>query len=556
MMVRHAHLDEVVSEAGIVSAPDARAASAGAEVLRAGGNAVDAAVATALAIGVVEPHMSGLGGGTWMVVRLTDPERCVVVDGPVVAPSAARPDMFPVLPDSGPTGLYGWPTVENDANIAGPLSVGVPGTVSALHTAQTALGTLEFRDVAQPAIRLAADGIEVNWFTSALIVQEAARLAADPGCANLFLPGGLPLKPTGLQPGSVLRQPQLADTLEQLADDGASAFYRGRIGRSLVNLIRESGGILRQEDLHSYQARVHENPAVGHYQSATILGPPRTGVPTVIETLHLLDLMGARGRDTSEAAAAVAWARSLLLAFRDRFRWMTADEKAAVPWTALASPDYAAEILDAHRAKKEPRDPREFEQSQVTGSLGPSGCTSHISVADRQGNLVALTQTVLDVFGARMLDPATGILLNDGMMWFDPRPGGTNQIGPGVPGLSAVSPILLITKDGRKAALGAAGGRKVMSSTAQVAARIVAGDTAQAAIEYPRIHAETEAVLVEPRWPAAVIEALAREGFQPQVVEEQPTTWNFGRPGCVIVEPTGLRRGGVDPIKPGGVAAQ
>lgn len=202
MMVRHTHLDEVVSEAGIVSAPDARAAAAGTEVLRAGGNAVDAAVATALAISVVEPHTSGLGGGTWMVVSLTNPERCVVVEGPVVALSAARPDMFRVLPDSGPTGLYGWPTVENDANIAGSLSVGVPGTVSALHTAQAALGVLEFRDVVLPAVRLAADGIEVNWFTSALTVQEAARLAADPGCADLFLPGGLPLKPTGLSPAA------------------------------------------------------------------------------------------------------------------------------------------------------------------------------------------------------------------------------------------------------------------------------------------------------------------------------------------------------------------
>lgn len=551
MMIRHNHLDEVVSDAGIVSAPDIRAAEAGAQILRAGGNAVDAAVATALAIGVVEPHMSGIGGGTWMAVGMTDPERYLAVEGPVMAPGAALPDMFRLLSDGDPTGLYGWPAVEGDANITGPLSVGVPGTVAALHAAQAALGALEFQAVVEPAVRLAADGVEVNWFTSALIVQEAPRLAKDPGCAQLFLAGGFPPKPAGLQSGDVLRQPQLARTLEELASDGARAFYRGRIGRSLVNLVRAGGGVLREEDLHSYRPRLHERPSFGHYHSARVFGPPRTGVPTVIQILQLLNRLDMRGGDAAEA---VALARALLLAFRDRFRWMTADEKASVPWAGLSSDDYCVQLLDAFLTQREPPAPAEFEPPAMRGM--PNGCTSHISVADKDGNLVALTQTVLDIFGARMLDPDSGVLLNDGMMWFNPKPGTANSIRPGIPGLSAVSPILLSTKDGRKAALGAAGGRKVMSSTAQVAARVVAGDTAQAAIEHPRIHAESEIVQVDPRWPAAVLETLADEGFQPQVVEEQPTTWNFGRPGCVVVEPNGLRRGGVDPIKPGGVIAE
>jgi gamma-glutamyltranspeptidase/glutathione hydrolase len=543
-MARHVHLDDVATRGGVVAAPDARAAEAGAGALRAGGNAVDAAVAAAFAIGVVEPHMSGIGGGTWMILGLREPDRYLVVDGAIVAPRAARAEMFPLADEQDAVGLYGWPKVVDDANILGPRSVGVPGTVAALCLAQSRFGRLPLARVLEPAIELAADGFEVNWFTAALIGQEARNLAADPGCASLFLPDGVPLRPAALEAGDLLRQPALARTLEAIAAGGADAFYRGAPARRIVELVRAGGGILAAEDLAAYEATAHDRPSSGGYGRATIVGPPATGVPTVIQALRLVEAL----EEAADESEAVRFARALRLAFRDRFAHMTADPTGDVPWDVLLAPEYARALAAAEHDGVAAPDPGAFAAVR-------SGCTSHLSTVDEDGNVVALTQTVLDIFGARMLEPESGVLLNDGMMWFDPRPGTANEVRPGAPGLTAVSPILVVGERGPFAALGAAGGRKVISSTAQLVPHVVGGMDAQEAVERPRIHAESDAVLVDERWPEQVVDELARAGFEPVVAREEPTTWNFGRPAAITIDANGVRHGGADPLKPHGIVA-
>ncbi len=550
---------DATSRAGMIAAPDRRAAEAGVAMMRRGGNAVDAAVAAAFAIGVVEPQMSGLGGGTWLVAGLRDRQRYVVVQAPITTPLAAAPDMFRLADPPRQASLYGWPAVEGDENFLGPRSVGVPGTVAGLCAAQSQLGRLRLRDVITPAIELAADGIEVNWFTSAAIVQEARQLARDPGCSALFLPGGFPLRPPSLTPGDRLCQPALAETLNSIAEQGSDVFYRGRVGAAIVDYVRSGGGILTTEDLASYRPVIHETPLEGTFHGARIVGTRRTGTSTVLQILNLFDI-ASREAERAENEA-VAWAQAMRLAHEDRMRWMTADPDVDVPWKALLSHRYAADLWQAHAAG-EPRPNPVTHDGEQSNRDRPDlseparwGCTSHISAVDREGNVVSLTQTILDSFGARFLEPHTGVLLNDGMTYFDPRPGARNGIKAGTPGMPAVSPVIVEDKRrGPIAAVGGAGGRKIISSTAQLIPSLVRGASAQEAIDAPRIHADAESALVDNRWPPSVIQDLHRAGFRTEVVSEDPTSWHFARMGAVTIDNDGIRHGGVDRHKPGAVA--
>ncbi|MGA5758780.1 gamma-glutamyltransferase family protein [Nonomuraea bangladeshensis] len=533
---------------GLVTAPDPRAAEAGAAMLRAGGSAVDAAVATAFATGVVEPFMSGIGGGAWLVIREPGATTATTVSGPIRAPALATPDMFPLVPSGPGTGLYGWPAVRDDANIVGPLSVGVPGAVAALCHAHARFGRLPLAQVLAPAIELAEDGHETNWFASAAICSDARTLRRFPSSAELFLPDGLPLRGPSLGPGDRLVQPRLAQVLREIAADGPDAFYRGRAARSISATLAAAGGLLREPDFAGYQA---EERQVAPIDIGTVVagatgadglrlfGPVATGMITVAEALQLADAARRRGLPPGPAL----WARVLSHAMDDRLREVTTDESA--PWTRLATAGYAAEIVDGWLAGRDPG-PRE--------NAGPpkAGCTSHMSVVDADGMTAALTQTVLDLFGSRIVEPGTGILLNDGMMYFDPRPGQVTSVVPGAAGLSAVSPLILEGPGGAEATLGASGGRRIISAIAQIAARWHDGEGVQDAISAPRLHAEGRRVWLDRRDAAAAGE-LAAAGFDVQIVTEEPTTWHFARPNGIARRAGGQWTAGVDLMKPYGV---
>lgn len=540
-MARHVQVDEVVSlDGGLVVAPDIRAAEAGATIMSAGGNAVDAAVSAAFVIAVLEPYFSGLGGGAWMTLGLRDPDRYLTVSGPMIAPRAAHPDMFPLISDQ-PTGLYQWPQVAHAANIIGPKSVLVPGAVAALLGAHEKWGRISRHDLLRPAVEYAYQGFEVNWLFAAVIASEARNLLRDKGCATLFMPNGVPLRGPGLDRPDRLLQPALGRTLETIAREGGEVFYRGQVAKALANFIQSSGGILTFEDLRGYSGPSFDEPLQARFGETWVLGPSATGVPTVIEVLMLFEAM----RHVAILDSNVAWAYSLRRAFQDRFQFMNANPTAAVPWSTLLSPAYADEVARTYVHGQSPESSRK--------EFGKAGCTSHISTVDRWGNVVSLTQTVLDVFGARLLEPETGVLLNDGAMYFDPRASSHNAIGPGVPGLSAVCPIVLVKRRGPVAALGGSGGRPIISCTAQLIARLAETEMSlQEAIEAPRLHAESSVVRADTRLPPHVVEELRSSGFDVQLVEEEPTTWYFARPYGLKIDNDGARRSGVDPRKPGG----
>jgi gamma-glutamyltranspeptidase/glutathione hydrolase len=566
MLTRTFHFDEVITSDGLVCAPDPHVAEAGASVLRAGGNAVDAAVGAAFAEGVVEPWSSGVGGSATMTIGLRDPERLVVVEGHMAAPLATSNDHYPLAPaksEPGRLGVFDWPQVEGNVNLFGAKSVAVPGCVAALCEAHARYGRLPLDQVVEPAVRLAADGFPVSWFTAAFIASDAMSLLRDPGCTEILLPQRIPLRPSSARPADKMVQTKLADTLALIGAKGPDAFYRGELAETIVSFLKERGGLLDADDLAGYSAVVTESPLQKRYGRYTVVGSPTMGSPTLVQALYLYDeLVRADGVAEGEGPHddAVAWATALRLAFRDRLQYMTADPDVVVPWEGLRSRDYARDVVRAHRDGTGQPDPVSYSDGPADGPAEPShsaagGLTSHMSVGDRDGNLVSLTTTQLNSWGARLLDPDTGILFNNGMGYFDPRPGARNGMKPGVRVLSAMSPTILCEDRGPVAAIGASGGPRIISGVAQIVAALATGKvTLQEAIEAPRIHTELDEVLLDKRWPAGTAEAVEAAGFTVDILEETAVTGNFARPNGVIIEADGRRRSGVDPIRPGDAA--
>ena len=415
----------VTSAGGIVASQSRLAAAVGAEVLAAGGNAVDAAVATSFAVGVLEPWMSGIGGGGYLVVAPADGSPPQVIDCSMVAPAALDPRDYPLVGGIGPGG-FGWPAVRDDRNLKGAPSVAVPGLVAGLGLALERFGTIDWQSALAPAIALAERGLPVDWYSTLSIAVAARELVEFDGVREVYLADGLP--PAPAEEGvAYLPLGQLARTLRRLAEAGPRDFYEGEIAGSIARELGAAGGSLAPEDLSGYRANV--GPALEiEYRGITVSAAPGlTAGPTLAAVLRALT-------------------RSL------RPRALAAGPDAAA-WRA-----YAGALAAAYE-----------ERFATLGHASPApSCTTHLCVVDRHGNLVALTQTLLSRFGSKLLLPETGILLNNGIMWFDPRPGRPNSLAGGKRPLSNMCPVVL-RRDGRPwAALGASGGRRIMPAVAQL----------------------------------------------------------------------------------------
>jgi gamma-glutamyltranspeptidase / glutathione hydrolase len=495
---------EPVARNGMVTAEHHLAAEAGVEVLRDGGNAVDAAVAAAFVMGVVEPFTSGIGGIAGLVIRRADGTG-VAIEGGTRAPKAARPDMFALKGGDTRSGMYGWPAVKDDANIEGPLSVGVMGQPAALLHALERYGKLPRDRVMAPAIALARDGFEVDWYVSLSLAMYHERLSkAGDGKKIFFRPSGAPMRPPmGTEPSDRLVQRDLADALEAIAREGTRVLYEGDLGRRVVAGVRAAGGILADDDLRGYTP-VEARPLETMYRGHRLLTlPGLSGGPTVAQTLAILDAfpLGAKEQGGAEHLHLVG--EALRSAFLQRF---------------------------ASRADH----------------------TTHLNAVDRDRTMVSLTQTLGQGFGSGFVAPGTGVCLLDTMTWFDPVPGHSNSIAPGKRVLWAGAPSLIARGDMPLLAVGAPGGRKIMSAVAQCIVNVVDfGNGPQDAVNRPRVHDEGEGLLVDSRVPEAVRAELADLGHQLQVKEETLMSAWFARPQAILVDPkSGDLRGGVDALKP------
>jgi gamma-glutamyltranspeptidase / glutathione hydrolase len=488
---------------GVVAAQHRRAAEVGAEVLRAGGAAVDAAIAASLAVGVLEPWMSGLGGGGCMLVRPADGD-AVALDFGMVAPRGLDPADYPLT--GGAAGdLFGWPAVAGDRNLHGPLAVAVPGLADGLRLAHERFGTVPLRDLVAPAAALAEEGFAVDWYATQMVAGAAADLRRYPDAAGLWLPGGLP--PVAPWTGETVRlpTPALAATLRRLAGEGLRGFYEGETAAALLADCARLGVPLDAADLAGYRARAAV-PFDLAYRSGRVLAMPGP-------------------------FAGTALARCLEL--------LAGDELGAGPPDGRSFSLYARALTQAYRERL----------GEDDGPGAVPACTSHLGVVDRHGNLVALTQTLLSSFGSKLLGPGTGLLLNNGVMWFDPRPGRANSLAPGRQPLSNMCPAIG-EGGGRRFALGASGGRRILPAVLQVASFLLDhGMGLEEAIHYPRLDASgPDLVTADARLPDDVAPPA---GVALRRLAPRPSPLLFACPVAVLDDLAGgWREGTAEPMHP------
>jgi gamma-glutamyltranspeptidase/glutathione hydrolase len=559
---------EATSEYGMVTAMHPSAAAAGLEILERGGNAVDAAVATAFAVGVVEPAMSGVGGVAAMVIYSPSSGRATVVDGSSRAPAAARDDMFELAPEGTLGGIYSWRGTVGDANSVGYRAPVVPGQPACLLYALERFGSgrLTREQVMAPAIRLAEEGYGVDLYQAQTIAFATRRLRPFPEAMRTFyVDDGLPPVPaTSVRAADRLVQTDLARTLRTLASDGPSALYEGEIGERLVADLRANGGVITREDLSTFAVREYA-PLEMDYRGFRLLGlSPTSGSMTAFEALRILrnfDL-AAFGAGSSDAAHLIA--EALRRAFQDRFAFLADTDLYDVPVQGLQSDGYAearAATVALDRADPEagPGDPFAFEPGLVGAggraavrSPGDDGCTTHLNVIDADRNMVACTSTLGELFGSGIVARGTGIVLNNGMTWFDPEPGRVNSIAPRKRTLWAPTPTLVLRDGQPYLALGAPGGRRIISAVVQSLVNVLDHRLSiQEAVTTPRVHCEAQQTEVDGRTEPSVVDELRRRGHRVQLHEEHASSFRFARPGGIRVNPaTNQLTGGVHEFTP------
>lgn len=463
----------VTSARGIVASQHRRAAEVGALVLARGGDAVDAAVATSFALGVLEPWMSGPGGGGAMVIHRAREGRTWAVDFGLRAPARLDPADYPLSGSGISSDLFPWPAVVEERNAVGASAIAVPGAVDGMRVAHEAFGTKPWRELVIPAAELAADGLLVDWYAALIIASATRALAANECAAATFLEEGRwpPVSSWTALEQKRLDLSRLASTLRRLAERGPREFYEGELARGIARDVRRAGGSLAEEDLAGYRARLVEPRAIP-YRGATLhAGAELTAGPTLAHALALLSARTLGGGGRPDGDAYLAYAEALETAYGWRL---------------------------AHMGDVE------------GGRTGP-GCTTHFGIVDRHGNICAVTQTLLSIFGSKVVLPESGLLMNNGILWFDPEPGKPNSLAAGKRCLMNVCPVVGEHR-GRRFALGASGGRRIMPAVMQLVSFLVDyGMSLEEAFHHPRIDSSGgDTVIADPTLPEEVRETLAR----------------------------------------------
>ena len=522
------------------------ASDVGAEIMKRGGNAIDAAVAVGFALAVVDPEAGNIGGGGFMLVRLAS-GGSHFVDYRETAPAKASRDMY--LKSDG--------TVDSQASIVGYRSVGVPGTVAGLTLALKTYGTMKLADVMAPAIRLAEDGFPVNENFAASLRSMESAFNQFPASRRIFLKNG-----AYYQPGDIFRQPELAATLKRIAKNGAPEFYRGRTAHDLAAEMKREGGLITLADLARYKPEIRE-PLTASYKSnghdwqVITSSPPSSGGIAAIEALNILAPIDLKSWDDPQS---VHWViEAMRRAFADRATYLADPAFAKIPLQGLMSDCYGTVLrltIDPSRASTDykvyPKSPFEFEKdpsSSVCVTSGPliapaglnnqfareraakavDGNTTHFSVVDAAGNAVANTYTLNNLYGSGVTS-ADGFVLNDEMDDFTSHPGSANMFGliqsdantiaPGKRPLSSMMPTILLRDGQLSFVTGARGGPRIISGTLLTMLNWMRlGDVfqynSQAVINAPRFHQQwlPETVLLEPNFSPEVAKELEARGY-------------------------------------------
>jgi gamma-glutamyltranspeptidase/glutathione hydrolase len=514
------------------------AAAAGAEVLEAGGNAVDAAVAASFASGVVQPVANTIGGGGHIVVRPANGAPGAI-DYRYMAPSRATSDMFEIGGASPESDLFGWHGVKGGANEVGALAAATPGSVAGLALAIERWGGGSLADALAPAIRLAEDGFEMDWYGSLMQGIHLDMLSSYPRTAATFLrDGGAPYRPRMIGDGDVFRQPALARTLRAIAADGPHAFYEGEVADSVEREIAAGGGILEAADLAAYRPRESTPPEVP-YREALVLGPLNMSI--IVPLVRMLAAADLRDLPPDDPRRLHLLVEILRRARFDLLRFYGDEEHGEHSWAELSSAERAEELISSIDRRRR----TEVPGPDRTPGGGRGEGTVHLSAVDAQGTAVGLTETILGNWGCGVTTE-TGVLLNNGMVGFNPAPGHPNSIGAGKRPVSYMSPIVVLGADRAPAlSLGASGGQKIAAAVLQVLANVLdLGMEMQDAIEAPRVDLEGEAVLLDDRFPATVEAALREMGHEVVRRAEGLATFEFANPCGIHVGQDGELAGG------------
>jgi gamma-glutamyltranspeptidase/glutathione hydrolase len=502
----------------MVSSQHPAASEVGRAILQAGGNAVDAAVATAFAIGVVEPYHSGIGGGSFILVRDAGSGEVVAIDAREKAPAAADRDMY----------RRGGEVVAG-LSASGPLSVGVPGTVAGLSLALERYGTMTLAEVLAPSIEIADAGVPVDPFFHDVLSEKRELLLRFPATAAVYLEDGVRPFPEGTR----LVQKDLAETYRRIAREGADAFYRGAIADAIADHMAATGGLITREDLADYTPVIRE-PIHGTYRGLDVysMPPPSSGGIHLVQILNMLEGTDLSGADPLDTGYLRRLARAMSLAFADRARYLGDADFVDVPVERLISKEYARERLE-ETARGSGGEVPGADGAVRQGAGARGGGTSHLSVVDAAGNAVSLTQTINLWFGSGVMVPGTGIVLNDEMDDFSAASGVPNEFGlvgseanaiaPGKRPLSSMCPTIIL-RDGRPfLVLGSRGGPRIITSVLQVAVNVIdLGMDLRRAIDAPRIHHQwrPDLLYVEASLPERVREGLEGAGYRWEVMEQ------------------------------------
>jgi len=524
---------------GMVASEHRLASEAGVAMLRQGGNAVDAAVATALTVCVVNPSSCGIGGGGFMVIRDGRTGSVQTLDYRETAPAAARPDLFvrngAVVPE---------------ASRFGGLAVAVPGEVAGLTCALRRFGSLPLATVAAPAIAHAREGFPIEAHLARAIAQNVERIRKQPALAAILLrPDGAPL-----QVGDVLRQPDLAGTLERIAREGESAFYDGPIADAIVGSVTRSGGIIERADLRQYRP-VWRRPIRGRFAGYDVysMPPPSSGGGVLIETLQMLGADDLAALRQNSPTYLHLLAEAMQFGFADRAAYYGDPDFVPVPIAHLLAPARGVRLRQGISAVST------FSPS-FYGNVQPSrdSGTSHLSVIDGNGNAVACTTSINTAFGSMVLAEGTGIILNNTMDDFSTQPGvpnvyglignEANAIAPRKRPLSSMTPTIVTRGDDPVAVAGGSGGPFIISATLQVLLNTLTFEQdAATAVATPRIHHQwlPPVLATESGIDAATCLALGRRGHRVQGSPE------IGAVQLVRRTADGLLDGAADPRKGG-----
>jgi gamma-glutamyltranspeptidase/glutathione hydrolase len=555
---------------GMVATDEELGSQAGVEILKRGGNAIDAAAAVAFALAVVEPAAGNIGGGGFMLIRLAD-GKTTFLDYRETAPGKSTRDMY-----IGKDGK-----LDEEASVIGYRSVAVPGTVAGLELALKSYGTMKLADVMAPAIRLAEQGFRVSDKLARELQEERPGLQKFTGSQRIFLNGGQMWKA-----GDTLKQPELAGTLKRIARNGAEEFYRGETAHALADEMARNGGIVTLEDLAHYAPKVREVLHAkyengGHTWEVLTSPPPSSGGVAIIEALNMLQGVPLKGWDDPQSVHMVA--ETMRRVFADRAAYLADPDYSNVPVAGLTSPCYSKERAATINSAKASSS-KEVKAGaphvcgsaanldawpQMVASLGEGHHTTHFSVVDATGNAVASTYTLNDNYGSHVTS-SLGFLLNDEMDDFTTQPGvpnalyglmqsDANAIAPGHRPLSSMTPTILL-RDGKLSFVtGSPGGPTIISATLlSIVNWMDFGMDAQAAINAPRFHHQwmPDRIRMEAEFPESMEQALRARGHDvergwyetPTLGHEAKWRKHMGLVNAIGIDPrTGERQGAADP---------